>query len=69
MSADDSVEECRLGKSPVRLMDADPGRLYLQGAAFDLPGKSVFTDEKNSIEIRIMEKIDNSYKIHVRSLK
>ncbi len=38
---------------------------YLQGAAFDLPGKEVFIDKKNEIEIRIVEKIDHSYKIRI----
>ncbi len=69
MYADDSIEECRFGKSPVRLMDADPSKLYLQGAAFDLSGKSLFIDEKNGIEIRIMEKIGDSYKIRISPLK
>jgi hypothetical protein len=67
--ADDSIEECRYGKSPVRLIDAEPASLYLQGVAFELPGKSLFTDEKNGIEIRIIEKISDSYKIRISSLK
>ncbi len=65
MDADDRIDECRYGKSPVRLMNADPAVPYLQGAAFDLPGKAVFTDKENGIEIRIVEKIGNSYKIRV----
>jgi len=69
MYAGDSIEECRYRKSPVRLIDADPASLYLHGAAFDLPRNSLFTDEKNGIEIRIMEKIGDSYKIRISSLK
>ena len=69
MYADDSVEECRYGKSPVRLMNADPAVPYLQGAAFDLPGKGVFTDGKNGIQIRIIEKIGNSYRIRVSKIR
>jgi hypothetical protein len=69
MYADDSVEECRYGKSPVRLMNADPAVPYLQGAAFNLPGKGVFTDKKNDIGIRIIEKIDDSYRIRISKIR
>jgi len=69
MVADDTIEECRHGKSPVRLMDADPAVPHLQGAAFDLPGKGVFTDKKNRIEIRIMEKVNDSYRIRISKIR
>jgi hypothetical protein len=69
MFADDRIGECRHGESPVRLMNADPAVPYLQGAAFDLPGKEVFIDKKNKIEIRIVEKIGDSYKIRISNGK
>jgi hypothetical protein len=69
MYADDSVEECRYGKSPVRLMNADPAVPYLQGAAFNLPGKGVFIDKQNGIGIRIIEKIDDSYRIRISKIR
>jgi hypothetical protein len=69
MYADDSIDECRHGKSPVRLMNADPSVPYLQGAAFDLPKKGVFTDKKNGIEIRLIEKIGDSYRIRVGKIR
>ena len=69
MYADDRIEECRYGNAPVRLMNADPAVPYLQGAAFNLPGKEVFIDKENSIEIRIIEKIGNSYRIRVSKKK
>jgi hypothetical protein len=69
MDADDSNEECRYGKSPVRLMNADPIVPYLQGAAFDLPGKEVFIDKKNNIEIRLIEKIGDSYRIRISKIR
>jgi hypothetical protein len=62
---DDRIGECRHGASPVRLMNADPAVPYLQGAAFDLPGKEVFIDKKNKIQTRIVEKSGNSYKIRI----
>jgi hypothetical protein len=65
MYADDRVGECRHGASPVRLMNGDPSVPYLQGAAFDLPGKEVFIDKKNKIEIRIVEKTGNTYKLRI----
>ena len=69
MLADDGIDECRDGKSPVKLINANPTIPYLQGAGFDLPGKSAFTDTKNGIEIRLMEKIDDSYRIRIRKIK
>ncbi len=69
MVADDSIEECRHGKSPVRLMNANPALPYLQGAAFDLPGRGEFVDKKNNIEIRIIEKIGDSYKIRISKIR
>jgi len=69
MIADDTIDECRYGNSPIRLIDADPAVSYLRGAAFDLPGKGVFTDRKNSIEIRLIEKIDYSYRIRISRIR
>ena len=69
MYANDSVYECRHGQAPVKLMDADPSVTDLQGAAFDLPDKAVFTDKDNGIEIRLVEKIGNSYKIRISKVK
>ena len=68
MYADNSIEECRYGKSPVRLMNADPAVPYLQGAAFNLPGKGAFTDKKNGIEIRLIEKMDDSCRIRISKI-
>ena len=69
MYADDRIEECRYGNAPVRLMNAEPAVPYLQGAAFDLPGKEVFTDKENGIEIRIIEKIGDSYRIRISKIR
>jgi hypothetical protein len=69
MKADDTVEECRHGLSPVKLVDADPSVPDLKGAAFDLPGKAVYTDKEKGIEIRLMEKNGDSYRIRVRGIK
>jgi hypothetical protein len=53
MVADDDVAECRKGKSPVKLMDADPSVKHLAGAAFE-PGKNdVFRDRKNNLAVRV----------------
>jgi len=49
------------------LMNADPAVPYLQGAAFDLPGKKVFVDKENEIEIRILGKVGGSYRIRISS--
>lgn len=69
MYADDDIDECRYSRSPVRLIDADPSIPYLNGAAFDLPGKNEFTDKKNKIKIKIIEKIGDSYKISIGKMR
>ena len=66
MHADDTVAECRNGETPVRLVNANPGTEFLVGAAFDLPGVSSYIDPSNKIEIKILEKRENSYRLSVR---
>jgi M6 family metalloprotease-like protein len=63
MVADDNVAECRFGRAPVKLMNANPSIPYLEGAAFDIGGSTVFQDDNNKIKIRLKEKIGQSYKI------
>jgi M6 family metalloprotease-like protein len=63
MYADDHVPECRLGRAPVKLMNADPSVPNLEGAAFDIGAQDVFLDKKNKIKIQLKEKIGQSYKI------
>jgi len=65
MHADDDVAECRYGRTPVRLVDANPGTEFLLGAAFDLPGVSSYVDTENKIEIKLLEKLDNVYRISI----
>jgi len=65
MYADDQIPECRRGKSPVKLMNADPKTPRLDGAAFDMGKKESFIDEKNGLQIRLAGKTANSYKIQI----
>ena len=65
MYADDSVPECRHGKAPVRLVNADPSVPHLEGAAFDIGKKDSFRDDRNGIRIQLKEKTGRSYKILV----
>ena len=68
MYADDNIPECRYGKAPVKLMNANPSVPHLEGAAFDAGGKDSFQDNKNRIRIQLKEKIAGSYKILISSL-
>jgi hypothetical protein len=63
--ADDTVAECLRGRAPVKIVDADPSVLQLEGAAFDIgQGKrDTFTDEEHNITIQLLEKVDHSYEI------
>jgi M6 family metalloprotease-like protein len=65
MYADDQIPECRHGRSPVKLMNADPKIPHLDGAAFDIGKKENFIDEKNGFQIHLAGKIGNSYKIQI----
>ena len=62
---DDKVAECRSGKSPIKLIDADPSVPQLKAAPFAYQKKRLFKDEKRNISIRIVNKEKNSYKIYV----
>ena len=65
MRADDEVPEPRFGRAPVRLVNANPSVPHLDGAAFDNGGNSVFVDQENSINLRLLRKVGNSYQVHV----
>ena len=68
MYADDTIAECRHGKAPVKLVNADPSVPHLEGAAFDIGKKDSFQDEKNGIRIQLKEKRGASYNILVGPL-
>jgi len=42
---------------------------YPQGAALDLSKKVVFTDKETGIEIKIVEKVRDSYRIRISKIK
>ncbi len=63
--ADDSIAECRHGRGPVRLVNADPKVPYLQGAAFDFDKNESFEDTKNGVRIKLVKRDGNSYELLV----
>jgi hypothetical protein len=68
MYADDNIPECRHGKAPVKLMNAEPSVPHLEGASFDIGRKDSFQDNKNKMRIQLKEKIAGSYKILISPL-
>lgn len=62
---DDEVAECRHGKSPVKLIDADPAIPQLRSAAFTVDGNNTFEDEVNHISIRILGQDGAKYRVVV----
>jgi M6 family metalloprotease-like protein len=64
---DDRIAECRHGKSPVKLVVADPSVPELKGAPFILEGKNIYRDEKLDISIRLVAKRGENYEIYVSS--
>jgi len=65
---DDSIAECRHGRAPVRLIDANPSVQHLEGAAFDIGRKDSFQDNRNRIKIQVQEKIGASYRVVIDPL-
>lgn len=67
LHADDRIAECRHGKAPVRLVNANPTVPHLKGAAFDLGKNERFVDEQNGVEIRLLGKEGDGYRVRVKS--
>ncbi|MEW6352503.1 MAG: hypothetical protein AB1646_25940 [Thermodesulfobacteriota bacterium] len=65
MYADDSVPECRRGRAPVKLWNANPSVPNLEGAAYDVGSQEVILGVKFGPRVQIKEKVGNSYRIVV----
>ncbi|CAA7620048.1 hypothetical protein [Magnetospirillum sp. SS-4] len=65
MKADDDVAECRHGRAPVRLIDADPSQKHLLGAAFDIGRQAACRDGETGLSVTLLEKIGLSYRVRV----
>jgi hypothetical protein len=60
MYADDDVTECRRGRSPVKLVDADTSVKFLRGAAFEPGKKDIFRDRSHNLSVRV-EQADGDF--------
>lgn len=65
LRADDSVAECRHGRAPVKLVDADPSRPRLTGAAFAPGGRSEHVDLEHGVRVRVLETVGQAYRMLV----
>lgn len=65
MYADDTVYECRNGKTPVKIIDANPIVPYLNDAVFDINKKDIYTDAKNNITVKLQKKEGLSYQVQI----
>lgn len=63
--ADDTVSECRHGKAPVRIMDANPSVPYFNDAAYDMGKNELFIDKQNNLAIVLLKKVGQSYDIRI----
>jgi len=61
--ADDTVAECRYGRSPVKLVNANPAITHLEGAAFDVGKQDTFIDRRHGIRIQVLANVGNAYRI------
>lgn len=66
---DDRIAECRSGKSPIKLVDANPSVPQLEDAPFTLKGKNTYKDQKREISIRLVAKRGDNYEIYVSNGK
>ncbi len=62
---DDTIAECRHGRSPIKLVNANPGISHLKGAPFTLEGKSTYENAKHGISIKLLDQKGEIYKISV----
>ena len=65
MYADDRVAECRQGKAPVRLANADSALPRLEGAAFEVGKKPRFTDVRNGVDVELLGQSGGSVRVRV----
>lgn len=65
MYADDKIGESRHGLSQVRLVNANPTVPHLEGAAFDIEGNANFVDDRNGVQVKLLNKYGNSYEVLV----
>ncbi len=63
--ADDSVNECRHGKTPVKVMDANPEVAYLNDAAYEIGKNQVFIDLENGLAVVLLKKDGLVYEVMV----
>jgi len=61
--ADDRIAECRQGRAPVKLINADPSVAHLEGAAFDVGKHDSYKDASKRIHIQLLEKVGQAYRI------
>jgi immune inhibitor A len=66
LQADDTVAECRQGRAPVRLINANPSVPHLEGAAFDIGKRDICRDEANRLQILLAAKVGDSYQVRIR---
>jgi M6 family metalloprotease-like protein len=62
---DDRVAECRHGKSPVTLANADPSTPELRGAPFTPAGKSTFQDRERGVSVKLLAQRGDACQIAV----
>lgn len=66
---DEEIAECRHGKSPIKLIDANPSIPELKGAPFTLEGKSTYKDENRNVSVKLTAPKGESYEIQVSNGK
>ena len=66
---DDKIPECRHGKSPAKLINADPAVPELKGAPFRMEGNTTFKDDASNVTVKLIGLMEAGFKIHVSNGK
>jgi len=66
---DDRISECRHGRSPVKLINADSAVPELKGAPFTAGGTTTFKDETSNVTVKIISHVGSGIKMYVSNGK
>ena len=61
--ADDRIAECRQGRAPVKVVNADPSIARLEGAAFDVGKHASYSDTAQRLHLQVREKVGSAYRL------
>lgn len=65
MHCNDAIDECHYGRTPVRLVNADPGQPFLNGAAFSLASRSEYSDPASGLRLELRDAVGQALRLRL----